>query len=178
MKQKLHRPLHRLIKQKRQHRHNAQAQSHGSPHPQPGGLDVLHRLTCIPDDRVDSKHRQPHRRNTLKHSPLHHHRPPILQRAHHALNQQLLPSPWPLRKRIQLLRPQRLLIRAVRLVPLVRDVAGQVDPADAVGGAHEVGVRDGAEGFTDVGGVGDVALGGEEGGADAGRVGGVADVGF
>lgn len=35
---------------------------------------------------------------------------------------------------------------------------------------------DGAEGFTDVGGVGYVALGGEKGSADACCVGGVADV--
>lgn len=73
---------------------------------------------------------------------------------------------------------QRALIRAVSFIPLVRDVAGQVGPRDAVGGAHEVGVRDGAEGLAYVGGVGYVALGGEEGGADAGCVGGVADVGF
>lgn len=36
---------------------------------------------------------------------------------------------------------------------------------------------DGAEGFADVGGVGYVAVGGEEDGAQAGCVGGVADVG-
>jgi len=39
-------------------------------------------------------------------------------------------------------------------------------------------VGDGAEGFADVGGVGNVAVGGEEDGAEASGVGGVADVGI
>jgi hypothetical protein len=39
-------------------------------------------------------------------------------------------------------------------------------------------VRDGPEGLAYVGGVGHVAVGGGEDGAEAGRVSGVADVGF
>ncbi len=58
------------------------------------------------------------------------------------------------------------------------DVTCYVGPGDAVGGFDEFGVGDGAEGFPYVGCVGDVALGGEEGGADAGCVGSVADVAF
>ena len=38
-------------------------------------------------------------------------------------------------------------------------------------------MRDGAEGLADVGGVGDVAVGGEEDGAEAGGVGGVPEGG-
>lgn len=45
------------------------------------------------------------------------------------------------------------------------DVADQIGPRDAVGGFDEVRVCDGAEGFANVGGVGYVAVGGEEDGA-------------
>ena len=58
------------------------------------------------------------------------------------------------------------------------DVAEEVGPGDGIGGAHEVGVCDGAEGLADFRGVGDVAVGGEEEGADAVCVGGVAVRGF
>lgn len=64
----------------------------------------------------------------------------------------------------------------IGFIPFVPDVADQIRPGDAVGGFDEPGVSDGAEGLADVGGVGDVAVGGEEDGAEAGGVGGVADV--
>ena len=57
------------------------------------------------------------------------------------------------------------------------DVADKKGPGDAVGGFDEPGVGDGAEGFADVGGVGYVAVGGEEDGAEARGVGCVAEVG-
>ena len=57
------------------------------------------------------------------------------------------------------------------------DVADEIRPADAVGGFDEPGVSDGPEGLADVGGVGDVAVGAEEDGAQAGGIGCVADVG-
>lgn len=66
----------------------------------------------------------------------------------------------------------------VGLVPLVADVAEDVRPRDAVGAAHQPGVGDGPEGLANVGGIGDVAVGREEDGTEAGSVGGVADVGF
>lgn len=49
---------------------------------------------------------------------------------------------------------QRPLVGAVGFVALVSNVPDEVGPGDAVGGADEVGVRDGAERFADVGGVG------------------------
>lgn len=57
------------------------------------------------------------------------------------------------------------------------DVADQIGPGDAVGAFDEPGMGDGPEGFADVGRVGDIAVGAEEDGADAGCVGGVAEVG-
>lgn len=75
-------------------------------------------------------------------------------------------------------RMQHPLVPQVRFVSLMRDVADQIRPGDAVGGADQPGVCDGAEGFAHVGGVGYVAVGGEEDGAEAGCVGGVTDVGI
>ena len=66
----------------------------------------------------------------------------------------------------------------VGFVPLVPDVADQIGPGDAVGGFDEPRVGNGAEGFADVGGVGYIAVGGEEDGAEAGGVGCVAEVGI
>lgn len=47
-------------------------------------------------------------------------------------------------------RDERAPVAQVRLVPLMADVAEQVGPGDAVGGAHEPWVGDGAKGFADV----------------------------
>lgn len=69
------------------------------------------------------------------------------------------------------------LIVEIGFVPLVAHVADQVGPGDAVGRFDEPGVGDGAEGLAYVGGVGDVAVGGEKDGAQASGVGGVAEVG-
>ena len=57
------------------------------------------------------------------------------------------------------------------------DIADQVGPGDAVGAFDEPRVRDRPEGLADVGCVGDVAVGTEEDCSDAGRVGGVTEVG-
>ena len=65
-------------------------------------------------------------------------------------------------------------IAQIRLVTFMADVAEEVGPGDGVGAAHEVGVCDGAEGFADFRGVGDVAMSREEESADAVGVGGVA----
>ena len=72
---------------------------------------------------------------------------------------------------------QQALIADVGFVAFVGDVADEVGPGDGVGGSDEAWVGDGAEGFADVGGVGNVAVGAEEDGAEAGGVGCVADVG-
>ena len=53
-------------------------------------------------------------------------------------------------------------------------VPDQIGPGDTVGGFDEPRVGDGAEGFADVGRVGDVAVGGEEDGTEAVCVGCVA----
>jgi hypothetical protein len=55
----------------------------------------------------------------------------------------------------------------------VGDVADQIRPGDGVGGAHKVRVCDWAEGFAYVGCVGDIAMGGEEDGAESNGVSGV-----
>lgn len=68
------------------------------------------------------------------------------------------------------------LVGTVCFVAFVSDVTGEVGPGNSVGCADPVGMCDGTEGFTDVGGIGYVALGREKGGADAGCVGSVADV--
>ena len=68
------------------------------------------------------------------------------------------------------------LIVEVGFVPLVPHVADQVGPGDAVGRFDEPRVGDGAEGLANVGGVGDVAVSGEKDGAQAGGVGGVAEI--
>lgn len=65
-------------------------------------------------------------------------------------------------------------VAQVGLVAFVGDVADEVGPGDGVGGADEVGMRDGPEGLAYVGGVGYVAVGGEEDGAQAVGVAGVA----
>ena len=56
------------------------------------------------------------------------------------------------------------------------DIADEISPGDTICGFYEPGVGDGPEGFADVGGVGYVAVGGEEDGAEAGGVGCVAEV--
>lgn len=57
------------------------------------------------------------------------------------------------------------------------DITDQVCPGDAVGRSDEPGVGDGPEGLADVGGVGYVAVGGEEDCAEARGVGCIAKVG-
>lgn len=69
------------------------------------------------------------------------------------------------------------LVVPVGFVAFVGDVPEDICPGDAVCCADPVGVGDGAEGLAYVGGVGYVAVGGEEDGAEAGGVGCVADVG-
>ena len=57
------------------------------------------------------------------------------------------------------------LVAQVGFVSLMPDISDQVCPTDAVGGLYEPWVGDWAEGFADVGGVGDVAVGAEEDGS-------------
>ena len=73
---------------------------------------------------------------------------------------------------------QRAAIPQIGLVALMPDVADQIGPRDGVGGAHEDRVRDGAERLAYLGGVGDVAVRGEQECADARGVRGVAVGGF
>ena len=53
------------------------------------------------------------------------------------------------------------------------DITEQISPGDSIGRAPEVGMRDWTKRFTNVGGIGDITLGGEKEGADAIGVGGV-----
>lgn len=137
---------------------------------------------------MDRKRRQPHTRQTLKNRPLRHDAPIILNGRHmprmerplRARDRMSLPLPRigrPHGGDARLARMQDALVAGVGLVAFVADVADEVGPGDAVGGADEPGVGDGAEGFANVGGVGDVAVGAEEDGAGAGKVGGVAEGG-
>ena len=65
------------------------------------------------------------------------------------------------------LRTQHRPVLQIRFVPLVRDVAEDVRPGDAVRAAHDPRVGNGSERLAYVGGVGDIAVGGEEEGAYA-----------
>lgn len=71
----------------------------------------------------------------------------------------------------------RSLVAEKGFVALVANVTNEIGPGNAVGGSYEIGMGDGAERLADVGGVGYVAVGGEENGAETGGVGGVAEVG-
>lgn len=70
------------------------------------------------------------------------------------------------------------LVLVVCFVAFIGDIAGEIEPGDTVGGADPVGVGNGAEGFADVRGVRDVAVGGAKDCAEAVCVGGVTDVGI
>lgn len=59
-------------------------------------------------------------------------------------------------------RGQHAPVAQIGLVAFMDDVADQVGPGDAVRGAHQVGMGDGAEGLANVGGVGNIAMGGEK----------------
>lgn len=65
----------------------------------------------------------------------------------------------------------------VRFVALVCDIAREVQPRDSVCSAYEPWVGDWPKRLADVGGVCDVAVGGEEDRAEAAGVCGVPDVG-
>ena len=144
------------------------------PSPQSNVLDILQRPPTIPHNTMYRKSRQAHTRQALKHRPLRRYRPIVLQRRHPSLRRHRSrpPNRWSLVGPL----PDALVAR-VGFVPFVADVADEIGPGDGVGGADDVGVGDGAEGLADVGGVGYVAVGGEEDGADAGCVGGVAEGG-
>lgn len=77
-----------------------------------------------------------------------------------------------------LVRVGEALVAKTCFVTLVRDIANQIGPTDAVSALDQPRVRDGAERLANVGRVGYVAVGGEQDCADAGCVGGVTDVGF
>ena len=58
------------------------------------------------------------------------------------------------------------------------DVPDQIGPRDAVCGFNEPRVSDWSEGFTNIGGIGYIAVGGEEEGAKSCGIGSVANVGI
>lgn len=146
---------------------------------------------------MDRERRQPHTRDALEHGPLDHHHAVVLDegdagcgpggelaastgandaRAHiaccHAFHD--LVGGEVLCVLVGLAgRGEDVPVAQVGFVAFVGDIAEEIGPGDAVGGAHEVGVCDGAEGLAYVGGVGDVAVRGEEDGADAVDVSGV-----
>lgn len=159
-----------------------------TPRPQPSILNILHSPPGIPYDTMYSKSRQAHTRNTLKHRPLYHHGPVILNRRYMSTLLRLCNLP---RRHIIIVRRPRTcslllehfstwvqqpLVPTIRLVSLMPDVANQIGPGYAVGAADEPRMRDGTEGLANVGGVGDIAMGAEEDGAQACGVGGVAVV--
>lgn len=143
---------------------------------------------------MDRERRQPHARDALEHGPLDHYHAVVLDEgdagcwpggelgagtgtAHvaccHALDD--LVGGEVLCVLVGLAgRGEDVPVAQVGFVAFVGDIAEEIGPGDAVGGANEVGVCDGAEGLAYVGGVGDVAVGGEEDGADAVDVPGVA----
>ena len=67
------------------------------------------------------------------------------------------------------------LVLQVCFVAFVGDVADEISPRDAICAFDEPGVGYWTEGFSYVACVGDVAVGGEEDGAEAGGIGSVAD---
>lgn len=73
---------------------------------------------------------------------------------------------------------ERSLVVPVGFVPLVRDVAQDVGPRDAVGTADEPRMRHGPEAFTNVGGVRDVTVRGQQYRSDPGGVSGKTDIGL
>ena len=166
-------------------------------------LRIFQRLPRMLHNTVNRERRQPHTRNPLKHGPLRHHSPIILNCRYPPGNSLTLRKRRPrlasrqpgpeLPRRVHgrgvlvaardtlaiaaLLQVQDALIAQIRFVALVSDVAGQVGPRDGVGALYDIRVHGGAEGLADVGGVGDVAMCGAEDGADSGGVGGVPEGG-
>lgn len=157
----------------------------GTPHPHPRVLGPLQRPAGIPHDTMDRERRQPHARKALKDGPLRHHAPVILDRRHVPRLERgdaRAGTPFPRIRRpdgsdARFARVQDALVAEVGFVAFVADVADEVGPGDAVGGADEPWVGDGAEGFADVGGVGNVAVGTQEDSAGTGEVGCVAEGG-
>lgn len=103
---------------------------------------------------MDRKSRQPHTRQALKHGPLRHHAPIILNRRHMPRMER------PRRARYGMILPrirradggdarfarvENALVAEVGFVAFVANVADEVGPGDAVGGADEPGVRNGTE---------------------------------
>jgi len=62
MESPLHSILNRLVKQRRQKRHNRQSQSNRPPRTNSRILDILHRPSRIPHHAVDRKRRESHTR--------------------------------------------------------------------------------------------------------------------
>lgn len=152
---------------------------------------------------MNGKSRQPHTSNTLEHRAFHHNHAIILRERNIRLRPRsklrallfLLPIQWArditrrhtadnlvLRKLAGIFvglagRHECAPIAQVCFVAFVAYVANQVGPGDSIGGANEPRVCYWTEGFANVGGVGDVAVGGEENCADAIGVSGIAVVG-
>lgn len=181
--------LNWLVEQSRQEGNDRQTETNGTPGPDRLVLDVLHRAPAVPHHAVNRKRRQSHTGHALEDEALQHHGPVVLQRrdfagrrlvVFHLLGAVFIDQAEDaLLARCQLdVGVQHPPVVPVCLVSFVADVAQDVRPRDAIGTTNEPGVRNGAEGLPNVGGVGDVAVGGEENSAEAGGIGGVTDVGL
>lgn len=176
------------------------------PGAQKCSLSPTHHTPRVPDDAVDSESRQPHRRKALENGPLGHNHAVILRERDfrrgpgrervlrfpilaagrqrpaqvarsHAADYLVAGDLTGISVRLAR-RGQRAPVAQVCLVPLVADVAEKIGPRDTVGRADYPWVGDGAERFPNVGGVCDIPMGGEEDGADAIGVCGIAVWGF
>ena len=185
MERPFNRVLDWLVKDLGKERHDRKPETNRGPRPQGSVLHVFHRSPTVAHHGMDGERGQAHARDALEDAALQHDGPPVLQRRHRPradrrrrprrrdqVDAEHLPLP---RGQLQLRVPDPLVV-PIRLVTLVADVAEDVGPRHAVGAPHQPWVRDGTERLANVGRVGDVAVGREENGAEAGRVGGVADV--
>lgn len=184
----LDRILNRLIEQGRQEGHDRQTETNGTPSPDRLVLHILERATAVPHHAVDRKRRQTHAGHALEDTALQHHGAVVFEGRDLAGRRlvvlQLLVAVLVDQTQNALLARCELNVGVqhprvvqVGLVAFVADVAEDVSPRNTVGTADEPRVRNGAEGLANVGGVGHVAVGGQEDGAEAGGVGGVTDVG-
>jgi hypothetical protein len=164
-----------------------------SPSPHEHVLIVLHHSPGVLDHRVDRERRQTHTCDALEHGPLDHYHAVVLDEGDAGCRPRGELSTGAGTAHVACCHaPDDLVgrevlgvfvglagwgedvpVAQVGLVAFVGDIAEQIGPGDAVGGAHEVGVCDGAEGLAYVGGVGDIAVGGQEDGANAVDVTGV-----
>ena len=189
----LDRVLDGVVKQRRQEGHDCETEADGAPGADRLVLEVLHGPAAVPHHAMDRKGREAHGGETLEDAALQHDGAVILKGGDDTRGGLVLrceggglgAAVLVYQAQQALLARRQLnvgvahpLIVPVRLVALVADIAEDVSPRDAIGAAHQPGVRYGPERLSNVGGVGDVAVGGEEDCAHARRVGGISDVGL